>query len=288
MVKYPGFGDVPPGFSSYENSKIVILPVPFDATSTWLKGADKGPDAIIEASWNMYLYDTETDSEIYRHGIFTDKPVSEKKSPDKMVKDVIKRVSGHLDNNKFVVTIGGEHSVSVGAVMAHKKFYGENVSVLQFDAHADLQETYNGSKFNHACTMSRIRESCPIVQVGIRSMDVIERDRSDSDRVFYAEKIHNNRKWMDSVIKKLTDKVYITIDLDVFDISVMPSTGTPEPGGLLWYDVLELLKKVAARKKIIGFDAVELCPNELSKPYDFLAAKLIYKLLSYVFNKGKK
>jgi agmatinase len=288
MTKYPGFGDVPPGFSSYDNSKIIILPVPFDATSTWQKGADKGPDAIIKASWNMYLYDIETGSEIYKHGICTDKPVSEKKSPEKMVKDVNKRVSGHLAKNKFVVTIGGEHSVSVGAVYAHKEFYGDNVSVLQLDAHSDLQDEYNSSKFNHACTMSRVREYCPIVQVGIRSMDVIERDRSDSDRVFYAEKIHNNHKWMDSVIKKLTDKVYITIDLDVFDISVMPSTGTPEPGGLLWYDVLELLKRVAAQKNVIGFDAVELCPNEFSKPYDFLAAKLIYKLLSYIFYKDKK
>jgi agmatinase len=287
MAKYPGFGDVPPGFSKYENSKIVILPVPFDATSTWLKGADKGPDAIIEASWNMYLYDIETDSDISVNGIYTDEPVSEEKSSDEMVKDVKERVAGHLKNNKFVVIIGGEHSVSVGAVHAHKEFYGDNVSVLQLDAHADLQDEWNKSKLNHACTMSRIRESCPIVQVGIRSMDQIERDRSDKERVFYAEHIHNNHDWIDSVIAKLTDTVYITIDLDVFDISIMPATGTPEPGGLLWYDVLELLKRVAAQKKIIGFDAVELCPSEFSKPYDFLAAKLIYKLLSYIFNKGK-
>ena len=212
---------------------------------------------------------------------------AKKNPPTKWLKDVKKRVSGHLKNNKFVVTIGGEHSVSVGAVYAHKEFYGDNVSVLQLDAHADLQDEWNKSKLNHACTMSRIRESCPIVQVGIRSMDTIERDRSDSERVFYAENIHNNHDWIDSVIAKLTDTVYITIDLDVFDISIMPSTGTPEPGGLLWYDVLELLKRVSARKKIIGFDAVELCPNEFSKPYDFLAAKVIYKLLSYIFYKGK-
>jgi agmatinase len=287
MAKYPGFGDVPPGFSSYENSKIVILPVPFDATSTWLKGADKGPDAIIEASWNMYLYDIETDSDISTNGIYTDESVSEEKFPDKMVKDVKERVAGHLRNNKFIVTIGGEHSVSIGAVHAHKEFYGDNVSVLQLDAHADLQDEWNKSNLNHACTMSRIRELCPIVQVGIRSMDQYERSRSDSERVFYAENIHDNHNWIDSVLEKLTDTVYITIDLDVFDISVMPSTGTPEPGGLLWYDVLELLKRVAARKKIIGFDAVELCPNVLSKPYDFLAAKLIYKLLIYIFKKDK-
>lgn len=283
-----GFGDVPSGFSTYNKSKIVILPVPFDATSTWLKGADKGPDAIIEASWNMYLYDTETDSEVYRHGIFTDEPVSEDKSPEKMVEDVKERVLHHLKNNKFAVSLGGEHSVSIGAIYAHKEFYGTGLSVLQLDAHADLQDDYNGSKFNHACVMSRVKEECPIVQVGIRSMDRFERSRSDDGRIFYAEKLHNNHDWMDSVLEKLTDTVYITLDLDVFDISIMPSTGTPEPGGLLWYDVMKLLRKVAANKKIIGFDVVELCPNEHSKPYDFLAAKLIYKLLSYIFYKDKK
>ncbi|MFH0975286.1 MAG: agmatinase [Spirochaetota bacterium] len=284
MTINPGFGDVPPEFSVYKNSKIVILPVPFDATSTWLKGADKAPDAIIEASWNMYLYDIETDSEVYKLGIYTDKPVSEDKSPDKMVNDTRERITGHLQNNKFVVTIGGEHSVSIGSVYAHKEFFGNKVSVLQFDAHADLQDEYNSSKYNHACTMSRIREACPIVQVGIRSMDRFERSRSDDKRVFYAENIHSNPDWMDSVVELLTDTVYITIDIDAFDISIMPSTGTPEPGGLLWYDVLELLKKVTSKKKVIGFDVVELCPNEYSKPYDFLAAKLIYKLLSYIFN----
>jgi agmatinase len=288
MAKYPGFGDIPEGFSEYENSKIVILPVPFDATSTWLKGADKGPDAIIEASWNMYLYDIDTDSEVYKHGIFTDEPVSEDKSPEKMVGDVEKRVAGHLKNDKYVITLGGEHSVSVGAVYAHKDFYGDNVSVLQLDAHADLQDEYNGSKFNHACAVSRIREACPVVQVGMRSMDKYERNRTENGRIFFAEDIHDNHDWIDAVIEKLTDKVYITIDLDVFDISIMPSTGTPEPGGLLWYDVIELLKRIAAKKTIIGFDVVELCPSEFSKPHDFLAAKLIYRLLSYIFIKNQE
>lgn len=284
MVQGPGFGDIPHNFSNYENSKIIILSIPYDGTSTWLKGADNGPAAVIEASWNMYLYDIETDSEVYRLGIFTEDEIPDNSSPDKMIAKVEKRLSEHIYNDKFVVSIGGEHSVSVGAVSAYKSKYND-LSVLQLDAHADLQDEYNGSKFNHACTMARIKEICPAVQVGIRSMDKFERSRTERDRVFYAESIHDNHEWMDSAVNKLTDNVYITIDLDVFDISVMPSTGTPEPGGLLWYDVLKLLKKTAEKKNIVGFDVVELCPNEYSKPYDFLAAKLIYKLLSYIFSK---
>jgi agmatinase len=284
MVGSPGFGDIPGTFSDYDNSEIVILPVPYDGTSTWLKGADKGPAAIIEASWNMYLYDIETDYEVYRSGINTDDPVIGNRSPDKMIHAVRDRILKHLNYNKFVVTIGGEHSVTIGAFSAFKEFFKKHdISVLQLDAHADLQEEYNGSRYNHACTMARIREMAPVVQAGIRSMDLCEKGRCEEGRVFYAREIHNNHEWMDNAIGKLTDTVYVTIDLDVFDISVMPATGTPEPGGLLWYDVLALLKKLAASRKIIGFDVMELCPGEYSKPYDFLVAKLIYKFLSYIF-----
>ncbi len=284
MVISPGFGDIPDHLSNYENSKIVIVPVPYDGTSTWLKGADKGPFSIIEASWNMYLYDIETDGEVYQKGIYTDDVVDADVTPEKMVQAVKHRVSGHLRNSKFVVTIGGEHSVSVGAHDAHRGFYrDQHISVLQLDAHADLQDVYNGSRYNHACTMSRIKERSEIVQVGIRSLDRFEKGRTQTDRVFYAKDIHDRLDWADRVVEKLADKVYVTIDLDVFDISIMPATGTPEPGGLGWYEVLGLLKKTAASKKIIGFDVVELCPNEFSKPYDFMAAKLIYKFLSYIF-----
>lgn len=284
MADRPGFGDIPDNYSNYETSKIVILPVPYDKTSTWMKGADKGPDAIIGASWNMYLYDIETDSEVYKKGIYTDTPVNVPESPEEMVNLVSARVLEHTRNGKFIVTIGGEHSVSVGPVYAHSEINREqNISVLQLDAHADLQEEYEGSRYNHACAVARIREKFPVVQAGIRSMDLIEKEQAEEGRIFYAKDIHDNHEWIDKVIGKLTDTVYVTIDLDVFDISVMPATGTPEPGGLLWYDVLKLLKKLAENKKIIGFDVVELCPNDFSKPYDFLAAKLIYKFLSYIF-----
>lgn len=276
------YGDLPKENSTYKTAKIVILPVPYDGTSTWIKGADKGPEAIIEASANMELYDIETDSEVYKHGIFTDKPVNEKSSPEKMAGKVKQLVAKYLKENKFTVLLGGEHSVSIGAIEAHKEKYPE-MCVLQLDAHTDLREEYHGSKYNHACVMARAKELCPIVQAGIRSMDASEKGNLDKSRVFFAENIAGCQGWQDKVVAKLNKKVYITIDLDVFDPSILPSTGTPEPGGLGWYEVLKLLKKISAQKEIIGFDVVELCPNKNEKSSDFLAAKLVYKLLSYIF-----
>jgi agmatinase len=199
-----------------------------------------------------------------------------------MVAAVQERVEQHLEDNTFVVTIGGEHSVSIGAVRAlAARFPG--MSVLQLDAHSDLRDEYEGSKLNHACVMARIEEICPVVQVGIRSMDASEKPFVDPDRVFFAKDIWDRTDWIDRVVAQLTDQVYVTIDLDVFDPSIMPSTGTPEPGGLLWYDVLTLLRAVCRRKSVVGFDVVELCPIANNWAPDFLAAKLIYQLLSYKF-----
>lgn len=282
MKKKPGYGNVPEGFDAYNSSAIVIMPVPYDGTSTWMKGADRGPDALIEASWNMYLYDIETDFEVYERGIHTDEPVLEKSAPDAMVSAVRDRAAGHLAAGKFLVTVGGEHSVTVGAVQAHAGKY-DNLSVLQLDAHADLQEEFNGSKYNHACAMARVRESCPVVHVGIRSMDACERAAAEPGHVFYAEEMQGRDDWMDRAVALLTDRVYVSIDLDAFDISIMPATGTPEPGGLTWYDVITLLKKVTKAKRVVGFDVVELCPNPYSRHADYLAAKLIYRLLSLIF-----
>jgi agmatinase len=285
MTRKPVFGDVPEGYDQYDRAAIVVLPVPYDGTSTWQKGADRGPDAIIDASSAMYLYDIDTASEVYRRGIHTDAPVAESSSPEAMVEAVRSRAARHLEAGKFLVTIGGEHSVSVGAVQAVAARH-PGLSVLQIDAHADLQNEFNGSRYNHACVMARVRELCPAVQVGIRAMDAYERSVAGEGRVFYAEEIQGGREWIDRAVSLLSDTVYVTIDLDGFDISLMPATGTPEPGGLLWYDVIELLKRVAAEKTIAGFDVVELCPNEYNRQCDYLAAKLIYRLLSYVF-KGK-
>ncbi len=239
----------------------------------------------------MELYDIETNSEVYRKGIYTDKAIEGRLTPENMVEAVRKRIRGYLDKDKFTVVLGGEHSVSIGSIKAHIE-NKPDITVLQLDAHCDLRDEYNGSKYNHACVMARVKEmhqapakrgACPIVQVGIRSMDYSEKELMERANVFFAEDIYSSRDWIERVISKLTGRVYVTIDLDVFDPSIMPSTGTPEPGGLLWYDVLKLLKAVSDNRDIVGFDVVELCPNEKNKAPDFLTAKLIYKLLSYKF-----
>lgn len=282
------FGGIPPAYTDYSKAPIVILPLPFDATSTWIKGADRGPDAILEASANMELYDIETDSEVYLRGIHTTDPVMEEKSPEVLAGKVRKKVSKLLDDGKFVVSLGGEHSVSIGVVQAFAdKIPG--ISVLQIDAHTDLRQEYEGSRFNHACVMARVRELCPIVQVGIRSMDIVEKPYVSTDRIFYAKDIiGRDKSWITDVMNKLTDKVYVTIDLDGFDPSVLPATGTPEPGGLSYYDVLDLIRTLIMTKQLVGFDVVELCPIQDNKASDFLATKLIYQILSYKFEGKNK
>jgi agmatinase len=284
MTKSFFLSDVPEQYRDQAKAGVVIIPVPYDATSTWIKGADKGPAAILEASATVENYDIESGTEPYKVGILTDKPVSKKTTLKKMVESVEKRVGRHLAKGKFPIVIGGEHSVSIGAIKAVAKKY-KNLTVLQLDAHADLRDQYHGSKYNHACVMARAKELCPIVQVGIRSMDISEKRLSDKTRTFFAANIFGRTDWIDSAVSLLTDNVYITIDLDVFDPSIMPSTGTPEPGGLGWYEVLELLKRVFHNNNVVGFDVVELCPSNTNKAPDFLAAKLIYKLISYKFVK---
>lgn len=277
------FGDLPHPYCDREYAEIILLPVPYDATSTWIKGAHKGPAAILDASANMELYDIETDSEVYRKGIHTDHPLAVDENPEIMVGQVEKRVSYWLDQHKMVATLGGEHSISLGPIRAHLHKYPE-MSVLHLDAHTDLRQEYDGSPYNHACVMARARELCPITQVGIRSMDISEKEFIRPEHFFTQERIRDEKGWMEQVLRTLNDQVYITLDLDVLDPSIMPSTGTPEPGGMDWYTLLALVKKVADEKEIIGFDVVELCPVASNKAPDFVAAKLIYKILSYCFN----
>jgi agmatinase len=286
------FGDFPKSFTDKSKSKIVIIPVPFDGTSTWMKGADKGPKAILDASFNLEFYDLETKTEVYKKGIYTEQPVVEK-NVDKMVNSVHKKVYSLIEKDKFCVTIGGEHSISIGAITAHAKKF-EKLSVLQLDAHSDMRSEYHNSKNNHACVMARAKEVATVVQVGIRASDTTELENIDQKNVFYAHEIcdinsHDYKKnWVHDTVHKLSHNVYITIDLDVFDSSIMPSTGTPEPGGMSWYQVTNLLREVAKNKNIVGFDIVELCPNKNNKAPDFLAAKLLYQLLSYTFAYSKR
>ncbi|MFC2086215.1 agmatinase [Bacteroidota bacterium] len=276
------FAGIEDQYTKLETSEIVLIPVPFDATSTWGKGADKGPEAFLEASKHMEVYDIETDCEVFEKGIFLTKPIQEKVSPEIMVNQVKSEVTKYLNLNKFVTLFGGEHSISIGSIKAFGDKF-ENLTVLQLDAHTDLRKEYEGTPFNHACAVHEASKKHNLIQVGIRSMDSDEVQYMNKKKVFFAADIYNNNDWIEKAINLMTDKIFITIDLDVFDPSIMPSTGTPEPGGLYWYQVINFLKLVFQTKNVVGFDIVELSPVKNNKAPDFLAAKLYYKLLSYKF-----
>ena len=277
------YAGIPEQNSKIETSKVVLIPVPYDGTSTWQKGADKGPEAFLNASENMELYDIETDTEVYKNGIYLADAVTENTSPESMVDAVHEITKSYIKKNKFVTLFGGEHSISIGSIRAFNECF-DNLTVVQIDAHADLREEYEGSKCNHACAVYEASQNTNLIQVGIRSMDAIEKTVMDTDKVFFAHEMAQDDYWMENAIDLMTDNVFLTIDLDAFDPSIMPSTGTPEPGGLLWYETLEFLNKIFKEKNVVGFDIVELCPNPQEKSSDFLAAKLYYKMLSYKFN----
>lgn len=279
------YAGIPNEFAELSTSKIVLIPVPYDGTSTWQKGADKGPKAFLEASENMELYDIETDSEVYKEGIYLADAIEENSSPEAMVNAVHDITKKYIKRNKFVTLFGGEHSISIGSIRAFNECF-DNLSVLHIDAHADLRKEYEGTPYNHACAVYEANQTTNLVQVGIRSMDISEKRTMNPDKVFFAHDMAVNEYWMDDVIDQLTNDVFITFDLDAIDPSLMPSTGTPEPGGLFYYETLEFLKRVFRDKNVVGFDMVELCPNENEKSSDFLAAKLFYKMLSYKFSEN--
>ncbi len=283
------YAGIPSEFATKENAKIELITVPYDGTSTWVKGADKGPEAFLDASENMELYDIETGTEVYHEGVYLAPPVTENASPEAMTAEVKSRIADAISRKKFVTLFGGEHSVSIGAIQAHAAAYS-NLTVLQIDAHADLRPSYHGSECNHACAVYWASKNTNLLQVGIRSMDIEELEHMNLSKTWMAEKCHavEDAQWMQEVVDSCTENVYITIDLDAFDPSILPSTGTPEPGGLQWYQTLNLLRKVCEQKKVVGFDIVELCPNKTEKSSDFVAAKLYYKLLTYVFYSSNK
>ena len=273
------FLDMPEEFSKEENARYVLIPVAYDGTSTFIKGADKGPQAIIDASDSIELYDVPLDIEAYYAGIYTDKPSFDFSTPDSMVQSVYERVKYFLQKKKTIGLLGGEHSVSVGAIKAMKEQY-PTLSVLQIDAHADLRDEYHGSIYNHACVMRRAQEMASVVQVGIRNVCIEEKPHIVKENIFYAHKIWNRTDWMQQAIDRLSDTVYLTIDLDGLDPSILPATGTPLPGGLAWYPFLQFLELLFKTKKVVGFDVVELCPNPINKTSDVLAAVLVYKIIS--------
>lgn len=278
-MNYAGIEDE---YAKRENAKVALIPVPYDGTSTWGKGADEGPAAFLEASENMELFDIETRTEVYKEGVFLADPVSEMGTPEEMVNSVEKITGSFIDEGKFTTIFGGEHSVSIGTIRAFRERF-DDLTVLQLDAHTDLRSEYNGSPYNHACAVYEASKTTNLIQVGIRSMDSSEVQHMDEEHVFWAHRIYKNDRWMKDAQRLMTRNVFITIDLDVFDPAIMPSTGTPEPGGMEWNQVLRFLKMVFKTRNVVGFDIVELAPNPNNKAPDFLAAKLYYKMLSYHF-----
>jgi len=283
------FGGLTGDYTSLEMAQIVIVPIPFDKTTTylkeWTKGSERGPAAIIEASQFMELYDLETKSHVYESIIHTMDPFSAASSKE-LVELTDAAVTDFMQKDKFVVILGGEHTVSIGAIAAHAR--KEPITVVQLDAHTDLRDEFGGDKFSHACVMARAKELGPILQIGIRSSDSTEASNIKLEDIFFAKDIYNKEDWIDKAIKKVGKKAYVTIDLDVFDTGIMPSVSTPEPGGLNYNLVIKFLKKLAESREIVGFDVVELSPTPSNKSPDFLAAKLTYTLLSYIFAVRKK
>lgn len=280
----PGaFLDLPPEFCDAQRSRFSVVPVPYDATSTWRKGADRGPRAILDASAQVEWFDIETQRETCREGIVTLDEVLCDGGPEELAAAVERRVGAEFEAGRTPALLGGEHSVSIGAIRAASTRFGD-LTTVQIDAHADTRESYHGSKCNHACVMSRAREVGEIVQVGIRSLEADEYERIERERVVFAQEIAAGGAdaWLDRIAGRLTGHCYLTIDLDAFDPSVLPATGTPEPGGLDWWQVNAIVGLLARRTRIVAFDVVELCPSEAHHASDFIAAKLAYRVMSEI------
>lgn len=284
------FLSLPPEFSEFESSEFVILPVPYEQTTTFRAGTKQGPHAIINASQEVETFDEELKQETFMVGIHTLEEMEiTVGGPERMVEKVYQIGKELVDKNKRIVLLGGEHTVSIGMVKALSEKY-DKFSVLQLDAHADLRDSYQESKYSHACTMRRIEEIAPFAGVGIRNLSLEEHEYVQKKKIdlFFAKDLMKDDRWIDQILNKLSENIYLTIDLDFLDPSIMPSVGTPEPGGVLWYQTLDLLKKVAEKKNIVGFDCVELCPIPGLVAPDFLAARLVYKIICYIVGKEQR
>jgi agmatinase len=281
------FGGALPYVRDFEDSKVVILPVPVDRTTSYVGGTRNGPREILLASSHMELWDEEIGADVHGVGIFT---LPEMELPFGELAPLmaeIQRIAGEiLSRDKFLVTLGGEHSITPPLVAAAAARYS-GLSVLQIDAHADLRDSYMGTIHNHACAMRRTLEYAPLTQVGIRSLSTEEAAAIPSlnTQVFYDATMRRDPEWIDKVVESLGERVYITIDVDGLDPAIMPSTGTPEPGGLSWYETLALLRATIARRTVVACDVVELSPLPGLMAPNFLCAKLVYKMLGYRFSR---
>jgi agmatinase len=286
----PNFLGLPEKISVFDKSEFVLLPVPYEQTTTYQHGTKHGPAAIIAASQEVETFDEELKFQPCRAGICTLSQMGTTASgPEKMVDEIYRTQRLLLERKKKVVMLGGEHTISIAAVRALKKKY-PRLSVLHMDAHADLRDSYQDNKYSHACVMRRIAEISHFVSVGIRNFSQEEYrfiQKSHTD-VFPAGDLKKSQGWNKKVLDCLGSDVYLTFDLDVLDPSIMPAVGTPEPGGLLWYETLSFLKELVNKKNLVGFDVVELCPIPGMIAPDFLAARLIYKVIGYMVQKGRK
>jgi len=275
-------------FSSFDSARVLILPVSYEGTVSYGTGTGSGAMAIVDASRNMELYDDETDSEVYKIGIHTLDEFKPRPSPEVMMDELYSFSKELLEHGKFVCMLGGEHSVSAPIIKAHAEKY-HDLSVLQIDAHADLRDTYDGTPHSHASIMARVVKDLriPSVQVGIRSISADEA-RAIADglptKIFWARDIVGKMDWIDEAIDGLTENVYLTIDIDGLDPSIVPTTGTPEPGGLGWYETLALIRRLAEKKNVVGMDLVEYSYVESYDSPAFLCSKLVYKTLAYIFD----
>ena len=269
----------------YKKAKVAVIPCPYEKTVTYGRGCSYGPSSILEASSYLELFDDELLRNTYKIGVHTLPPLNVMNlSPDKMTEHVRKKVSTIINTSKFPVIIGGEHSVSIGSVLAVSKKF-KDLTVIHFDAHSDLRDSYMGSKFNHACVARRFYETSDVVQVGVRSFSEEEYlfAKKNNIRIFGPDSIikkHNAAR----LIKEVKNKnVYLSIDMDVFDPSIMPGVGTPEPNGLNWRTITGLVKNISSLSRVRGMDIVELVPVKNINFPSFLTAKLIYRILGYLF-----
>jgi len=281
------FGGTTPTTTNFEKARVVILPVPLDRTTSYVPGTRTGPHEILVASSHMELWDEETQTDVHGIGIYT---LPEMEFPfsrmDEIVEEIRRVVAELLKRDKFPMILGGEHSIT-GPIVKAVAAKHRNLSVLQIDAHADMRDTFMGTPHNHACAMRRVSECAAVTQVGIRSLSPEEAEAIPSlpTKVFYDFNMRQQADWMDRVVDSLGETVYITIDVDGMDPAIMPATGTPEPGGLSWYELLALLRKTIEKRKVVGCDLVELAPMPGNVAPNFLCAKLVYKILSYRFGK---
>jgi len=282
------FLGLPPEESGFEQSAALVLPIPYEATTSYGAGTRNGPDALLKASTQVERYDAEFDMEPARRwGIHTLPAVAPHcRGPEAMTEAICAAVFEYIPTGKLLCVLGGEHTVSVGVVRALAQS-GHDFVTVQLDAHADLRSEYDGTEYSHACTARRILDYSPLVQLGIRSLDITEAEflRENTHRVttIYAAQMQQDQAYLERLAELVRGRsVYLTLDMDAFDPSLIPAVGTPEPGGLFWYDVLDIIRTIAAHSRILAFDCVELAPIPGNHASDFIAAKLVYKIISIV------